>query len=142
MAVHQDERPLPHHPTAAGTARRHAWQVLADWGVEVEEIFDALLVVSELVTNAVEHALPPVVLRLKITAAADGSTRLLADVIDGGPAPQDGAWTSSCPADEHGRGQQIVAALAECTTAQRCDRGVDHGATLKSATPVLVRDAA
>ncbi|MCQ6555006.1 ATP-binding protein [Streptomyces sp. C10-9-1] len=128
--VHQDEHALPHHPTSAGTARRHARQVLASWGIQEDEVFDALLVVSELVTNAVEHALPPVALHLKTTSEADGSTRLHIDVIDGGPAPQDGTWTSSCSADEHGRGQQIVAALAEDTTAGPCHSGTDHGATL------------
>ncbi|MFJ3812549.1 ATP-binding protein [Streptomyces sp. NPDC090073] len=131
--MHRDERPLPHDATAAGTARRHAREVLAGWGIEEEELFDALLVVSELVTNAVEHALPPIALHLRITAAADGSTMLHADVIDGGAAAQEGAWTRNCAADEHGRGQQIVAALAESTTEQHCNRGVNHGATLRSA---------
>lgn len=130
-AVRQDEHALPHHPTAAGTARRHARQVLADWGIgNADEVYDTLLVVSELVTNAVEHALPPIALRLEVTFAADGSTRLHADVTDGGPAPCDGAWTTSCAADEHGRGRQIIAVLTECTSAERCNRGATHGATL------------
>ncbi|MFB7174910.1 ATP-binding protein [Streptomyces sp. NPDC056254] len=129
--VHQDEHSLPRHPTAAGTARHHARQVLADWGIgNADEVYDTLLVVSELVTNAVEHALPPIALRLEVTSAADGSTRLHADVTDGGPARCDGAWTTSCAAEEHGRGRQIITVLAECTTAGSCDRGAKHGPTL------------
>lgn len=51
--------PLPHRAEAARTARRLAHTVLGGWGVVQETIDDALLVVSELITNAVEHALPP-----------------------------------------------------------------------------------
>ncbi|MFI1154919.1 ATP-binding protein [Streptomyces sp. NPDC020817] len=130
VVAHQNEQELPSHPTAAGIARRHARQLLTDWGMEDEEIFDALLVVSELVTNSVEHALPPIALHLKVTSAADGSTQLHANVTDGGPAPSDGAWTSSCAADEHGRGHDIVAALAEFTTFSGTDNGAEYGATL------------
>ncbi|MFB7174897.1 ATP-binding protein [Streptomyces sp. NPDC056254] len=136
VVAHQDEQELPFHPTAAGIARRHARQLLTGWGMEDEEIFDALLVVSELVTNAVEHALPPVALHLKVTSAADGSTQLHADVSDGGPAPSDGAWTSSCADDEHGRGHDIVAALAEFTTSSSNDSGAEYGATLTATCAV------
>ncbi|MBW5480630.1 ATP-binding protein [Streptomyces bambusae] len=128
--MHQDEQELPFHPTAAGIARHHAQQLLTGWGVDDDEIFDALLVVSELVTNAVEHALPPIALHLKVTSAADGSTQLHANVTDSGPAPSDGTWTSSCADDEHGRGQNIVATLAECTTSSSSDSGAEYGATL------------
>ncbi|WP_328930029.1 ATP-binding protein [Streptomyces sp. NBC_00190] len=58
-----DSRPcvwkLPHHPASAGTARRITTTVLDGWDVDGETIDQALLVVSELVTNAIEHALPP-----------------------------------------------------------------------------------
>ncbi len=69
-----------------------------------------LLVVSELVTNAVEHAQGPLHLHLHRTEA-DGHVWI--GVSDGGPAPRDGEWTRSCTTDEHGRGLAVVAALAE-----------------------------
>ncbi|MDH6137588.1 anti-sigma regulatory factor (Ser/Thr protein kinase) [Kitasatospora sp. MAA4] len=127
-----DEYSLPHHATAPSKARHHARQVLADWGLAEELVFDALLVVSELVTNAVEHALPPTTLRLQ-AHATDGRTELQVDVMDGGPAAHDGEWTSSCAADEHGRGRQIVAALANGTVSEEGAGGGDHGATLRTA---------
>ncbi|MER6384241.1 ATP-binding protein [Streptomyces sp. NPDC001250] len=142
VVEHRDEYPLPHHATAAAEARRHARQVLAGWGLAEDVVFDALLVVSELVTNAVEHALPPVALCLRTSAATDGPAAVRINVTDGGPAPQDGAWTRSCAADEHGRGQQIVNALAEHTSARRCGHGSDYGATLQQCDPIVVEVAA
>jgi anti-sigma regulatory factor (Ser/Thr protein kinase) len=69
---------------------------------------DALLVISELVTNAIVHARPPAVLRL----SRHGLGRALRiAVTDGGPSPvrRD---RSDGPPEEHGRGTGIVAALA------------------------------
>lgn len=88
----------------------------------VDIIDQALLVVSELVTNAVEHALPSIALRLGPPAPG---VPVRIEVDDGGPAERDGAWTVSCADDEHGRGLGIVALLA---VAHGCSRG-DHGAT-------------
>jgi hypothetical protein len=56
----------------------------------------------------VEHALPPVTLRVE---HAGGETLHL-EVSDGGPSEQPGAWTMSCDADEHGRGGTIIDFLA------------------------------
>ncbi|MFE5894769.1 ATP-binding protein [Streptomyces sp. NPDC056462] len=67
---------------------------------------DALLVISELVTNAVTHALPPATLRLRCTPA--GTLRI--EVTDGGPRPHEPAQID--PMEEYGRGMQIVGALA------------------------------
>ncbi len=57
-----------------------------------------LLVVSELVTNAIEHALPPVVLRLHRDRAGD---QVWVGVTDGGPAHPDGASTHWAVLDIH-----------------------------------------
>ncbi|MEV8092376.1 ATP-binding protein [Streptomyces nigra] len=100
---------LVHRPDAAGTARSITRGVLEDWHVGQAAMESVLLVVSELVTNAVEHALPPVVLRLFRDRAGD---RLWVGVTDGGPAQTDGAWTSSCAREEHGRGLAVVEVLA------------------------------
>ncbi|MFD8929746.1 ATP-binding protein [Streptomyces mirabilis] len=69
---------------------------------------DALLVISELVTNAVIHARPPAVLRL----SRGGLGRALRiEVTDGGPSPARGYRSGSLP-EEYGRGTGILAALA------------------------------
>ncbi|CAM5649104.1 ATP-binding protein [Streptomyces viridochromogenes] len=101
-------RALVHHPAAAGTARSITRGVLEDWHVDQAAMESVLLVVSELVTNAVEHALPPVVLRLHWDRIGD---RVWVGVTDGGPAQADGAWTSSCTQEEHGRGLAVVEVL-------------------------------
>jgi anti-sigma regulatory factor (Ser/Thr protein kinase) len=100
---------LPHQPEAAGTARRIARTTLTAWGVEEDTVDQAVLVVSELVTNAVEHALPPVALHLALPAG-DASVHI--EVDDGGSAEEEGAWTASCSDDEHGRGSGIIDCLA------------------------------
>ncbi|MCX2185034.1 ATP-binding protein [Streptomyces sp. SKN60] len=102
--------PLLHRPEAVADARHRTQAILEHWHV-AEDITDVvLLVVSELVTNAVEHALAPVVLHLHRERAEH---RIWIGVTDGGPAPRDGAWTRSCSHDEHGRGLDLVKALCE-----------------------------
>ncbi|MGW3141178.1 ATP-binding protein [Streptomyces sp. NPDC001139] len=102
--------PLEHRPEAAADARHIARTYLNAWSIAPNDEDAVLLVVSELVTNAVEHALAPVHLHLHRTRA-DG--RVWVGVSDGGPAPRDGTWTRSCTPAEHGRGLTVVAALAE-----------------------------
>ncbi|MBP0455704.1 ATP-binding protein [Kitasatospora sp. RG8] len=122
-AVHE----LAHCPEAAGAARRFTRATLGAWGVDEDTTEQALLVVSELVTNAVEHALPPVALHLDHHAAGSA---LRIEVDDGGPAPRDGTWTSSCTPDEHGRGSGIVARLAVTHGRRREDHCVTYWADL------------
>lgn len=103
--------PLPHIPEAVGLVRRRAQTVLTGWKLPPATIEDAVLVISELVTNAVTHALPPAVLQLSRTVA-DGPRALRIEVTDAGPAgsvprPADGRTPA-----EHGRGNGIVSALA------------------------------
>ncbi|MGW4906157.1 ATP-binding protein [Streptomyces sp. NPDC004270] len=111
--------PLIHHPEAAGEARRITKDVLARWQVADEPADSVLLAVSELVTNAVEHAEPPLNLRLSHDLYTH---RVHIEVSDGGPAATDGDWTASCTPDEHGRGLEIIDFL---TTAHgdRLERG-------------------
>src|SRR5882757_2963105 len=45
---------LPHHAASVRAARHAAKPVLACWGLDQETVDDVLLVVSELVTNAIE----------------------------------------------------------------------------------------
>lgn len=67
---------------------------------------DALLIISELVTNAVLHALPPAALRVRCIQ----HHALRIEVTDGGPHPNPPPKTDQH--EEHGRGMLIVAAMA------------------------------
>jgi anti-sigma regulatory factor (Ser/Thr protein kinase) len=70
---------------------------------------DVLLVVSELVTNAVVHAAPPISLRL----FHDRPRRqICVEVTDGGPAARSDDRARRCTAEEHGRGLTIVRSVA------------------------------
>src|SRR5881392_1211294 len=74
---------LPHAPQAAGIARRLTFDTLKGWGVQDDEAHSVVLAVSELVTNAVAHALPPVALQL---GPPSERRIILVAVTDGGPA--------------------------------------------------------
>ncbi|WP_371666610.1 ATP-binding protein [Streptomyces sp. NBC_00289] len=107
--------PLEHGPLAPATARRAARPILASWGLDENQLYDALLVISELVTNAVTHALPPVALHLHTTT--NGPGRVQVHVSDGGPhtASPTTSWATTRPTDEHGRGTTIITTLAHHT---------------------------
>ncbi|EST18829.1 ATP-binding protein [Streptomyces roseochromogenus] len=101
-------------PPAAGAVsavRRTVAAALADWNVSPETAEDTLLVVSELVTNAIVHARPPAVLRLS-WVPGDGVRTLRVEVTDAGPALAMGQSLTGIDPDEHGRGETIVHALA------------------------------
>ncbi|POX48175.1 ATP-binding protein [Streptomyces sp. Ru71] len=99
--------PIPHIPEAVALVRRRVGSLLKEWDVGADSVDEVLLVVSELVTNAVLHALPPATLTLSCTVSACGR-RVRVEVRDHGAAEVIGE-----PADdEHGRGCGIVIALA------------------------------
>ena len=89
---------------AARAARRFAMSTVDQWGLE--KLGDSIIsIVSELVTNAVEHAAPPIELRLRRRPGA-----VMVEVADG-----DGRLARPTPtgaADERHRGLVIVATLA------------------------------
>ncbi|WP_280677639.1 ATP-binding protein [Kitasatospora sp. MAA19] len=97
--------PLAHCPEAAKAARTITRVVLAQWRVADEAADSVLLTVSELVTNAVEHAQPPLHLEL---SRDPGTRRVHIEVRDGGPAATESAWAASRTRGEHGRGLQII----------------------------------
>ncbi|MFE5940553.1 ATP-binding protein [Streptomyces sp. NPDC056470] len=126
--------PLQHNPLAPATARHAAQPVLETWGLDEEQVYDTLLVISELVTNAVTYALPPVILHLHATI--DDTGRVQVHVSDGGPQPATPAtsWAALRPSDEHGRGETIITTLADHAGTD-CDTDglIDHWATLDAA---------
>ena len=97
---------VPPEVDGVGTARRLTAQTLGDWAIPAATIDDVVLLASELVTNAIVHGRPPIELRLRRTAA-----EVLLEVLDGANLlPR---RLRPTPEDEHGRGLQIVAVLAD-----------------------------
>ncbi|MFB7868024.1 ATP-binding protein [Streptomyces sp. NPDC056069] len=88
-------------PLAPAAARRAVRPALESWGLDEEQVYNMLLVVSELVTNAVTYALPPVVLDLQAAASECGRVRV--HVSDGGPREVPDTWAARRPHGEHGR---------------------------------------
>ncbi|MFC8449657.1 SpoIIE family protein phosphatase [Kitasatospora sp. NPDC057223] len=103
----------PRHETP-GRARRLATHTLRRWGLD-HLIEPTELMVSELVTNAVQHATRPVTLSLVRTS------RLRCEVGDDSPLlPR---RRRAGPEDERGRGLQIVARCADRWGATRLGAG-------------------
>ncbi|WP_240136101.1 ATP-binding protein [Streptomyces sp. MUM 178J] len=102
---------LPHTPGAVPAVRRRVRAVLADWRLSADAAEDVLLLASELLTNAVVHALPPATLRLS-RVSADRRRAVRVEVTDMGPAAPAGLSALAQDPDEHGRGIGIVTALS------------------------------
>lgn len=126
--------PIPHIPEALSSLRRHARAVLAGWGLPQEVIDDTVLVLSELVSNAVMHALPPAVLFLSCDRIGEGESDVVViEVTDSGPASQARKVSSHRLPEEHGRGSSIIEALSiEHGTRHHAD-GVTWWAQLRTA---------
>lgn len=118
---------LPHRPEAAGRAREIADTFLTAERVDPRTADRVLLVVSELVTNAVEHARPPMALSMRHDPAA---RHVLVEVADGGPARRHGEWAASCSDGEHGRGLHIVELVAAAHGNRPTAEGAVHWADL------------
>ncbi|MBM9508763.1 ATP-binding protein [Actinacidiphila acididurans] len=105
-------------PSAVRSGRRHAAEILAKWGVAETVAHDALLIVSELLSNAVQHAaqpfdpaddLPdPATCSLLLWLTENGLTVSVYDADRRPPVPR------NAPTDaERGRGLHLVDALCE-----------------------------
>ncbi|HVE98488.1 MAG TPA: ATP-binding protein [Mycobacteriales bacterium] len=105
----QIEIELPYGDAAAHQARAAVRKSFTRWGLGVL-VDDVVLAVSELVTNAVRHGLPPV--RLTICQSA-GRVRI--DVSDMRPATNGLEWPVLACEDsaESGRGRGIVEAVSD-----------------------------
>ncbi|MEU4794149.1 SpoIIE family protein phosphatase [Streptomyces sp. NPDC023327] len=117
---------LPGNPLAPAAARRFVRAALADWtelgvpaaaGITVRLTDDAVLLVSELVTNAVVHAGTAVELLCRLDGAVPGEDpeTLVIEVSDHHPSralrSEQGPPPPGTP--EYGRGLQLVATLSE-----------------------------
>jgi signal transduction histidine kinase/DNA-binding response OmpR family regulator len=85
--------------------RHEVSRTLLDWGTGPDRADDVVLLVSELVTNAVVHGRPPVELRVRRSRA-----HLVLEVED--HASYLPRRMRPTPDDEHGRGLQLAALLA------------------------------
>ncbi|GAA2782014.1 hypothetical protein GCM10010521_70960 [Streptomyces rameus] len=110
-AAYEHVCPVPPVAGAVSAIRRRVAALLSDWSVCPEIVEDSLLVVSELVTNAIVHARPPAELRMSWVRGA-GRRTLRIEVTDAGTALSAGQSLVGIDPDEHGRGEAIVHALA------------------------------
>jgi PAS domain S-box-containing protein len=95
---------VPPDPVMVADARKNASRQLSEWGLD-EAAFVTELVVSELVTNAIRHARPPIELRLI------HDRTLICEVSDGSStAPH---LRRARTFDEGGRGLLLVAQLTQ-----------------------------
>jgi anti-sigma regulatory factor (Ser/Thr protein kinase) len=115
--------PLPHTPGAVSAVRQRIRSILTDWNLAADIADDILLVVSELLTNAIVHALPPTTLSLS-QSDVDRCRAVRVEVTDMGPVTPPELSASALDPDEHGRGLAIVTALAA-----RCGVQVHSGGT-------------
>jgi anti-sigma regulatory factor (Ser/Thr protein kinase) len=95
---------LPDDLAAAAGARDAVGPLLHRLGMSADRVRDGLLVVSELVTNAVRHGRPPA--RLEVTGEPGRVLLRVHDAAPRPPAPR--AATGDRPG---GRGLHLVAAL-------------------------------
>ncbi|WP_424212731.1 ATP-binding protein [Streptomyces sp. BI20] len=116
---------VPHGPAGVGRARRRMREELCLGGVTESVVDDAVLVLSELLSNACRHGRPLGSAEIgegEVRAAwrVDGGGRLTVEVTDGGGPTRPVPSTPSVTA-RGGRGLNIIAALAT-------DWGVRDGA--------------
>lgn len=103
MAPNDEKLELPAAPRAARLAREFVRRRLANVGAETLD--DVTLCVSELVTNALDHATPPYELRVGHT---DGRLRVEVDDMSIGEPTVEPV----SPASARGRGMYIVSHIA------------------------------
>jgi anti-sigma regulatory factor (Ser/Thr protein kinase) len=94
---------------------------VSDWcrGWQLFHLVDSVeLLVSELVTNAILHGVGAV----RLVADYDG-TRIRVEVHDHDPNAPEAHVTAATQLDEHGRGLQLIAMLADSWGTRRTDVG-------------------
>jgi CheY-like chemotaxis protein len=110
-----DSRNLTAHPSAVSQARRFVSQRCDAWGCS-DMVDNAMLVTSELVTNAIVHAHAGVELR-----ASFANRILRLEVIDGAAGTPDPRVATD--EDEHGRGLLLVSVLSAAWGVESIEEG-------------------
>ncbi|MFE1176787.1 ATP-binding protein [Streptomyces sp. NPDC058773] len=101
-------QPLESHVRAVPHARRIIRTELARWGL-TEHVEIAELLVSELVTNALQHAWGPIQLRMSHSLV---NRTLRCDIADGCPAAPPADRPPARADEDHGRGLHLVDQLS------------------------------
>jgi anti-sigma regulatory factor (Ser/Thr protein kinase) len=122
-------------PSAVHEARRRTGAVLSRWRCRREQVEDAVLVVSEVVTNAVEHGAGRV--RVRLLRRCE-SVRI--EVQDDSPSPP--VLLALGRTAERGRGLHIVTRLAARWGSRRSGSGKVVWAELPSGVDFGVDDLA
>jgi anti-sigma regulatory factor (Ser/Thr protein kinase) len=122
-------------PSAVPEVRHRTGEVLAGWRCRAESIDDAVLVASEVVTNAVEHGAGQVRVRL-----LRRGRRIRIEVQDDSPRPP--VLLALGRTAERGRGLHIIAELAERWGSRRTAAGKIVWAELPSGVDFAVDDLA
>ncbi|MEU5309872.1 ATP-binding protein [Streptomyces sp. NPDC021562] len=111
---------LAAHPGSPAQARRLARARLTGWSVCADTCDTALLVLSELVTNAIVHTASTRV----VCELHDGADTVRIAVHDEGCAPDEPHPSPQRPEEEHGRGLLLVEALCQAWGAQEHGPGL------------------
>ncbi|MFF1903194.1 ATP-binding protein [Kitasatospora sp. NPDC058218] len=101
---------FPRHPRSVGRARQQLLRQAYAWRVPDDTVETALLLLSELVTNACRHARAPRDRLIGVRFAVTGCGLLRVEVADANPDLPEPRRAG--PEDESGRGLELVAALA------------------------------
>lgn len=101
---------FPAEPDAVRTARHVVRDTLRSWGLDSVVGDVTVLLVSELVTNALRYASGPIGVRLCLPDPGQSAPSLLVEVSD--PLPDPPTERPAAPDDEGGRGLQLVACSA------------------------------
>jgi PAS domain S-box-containing protein len=119
---------VPPDPRAIHDARGFATSTLTQWALPSDIVADAVLIASELVTNAIVYGRPPIQLRLRAT-----NHELAIEVDDRASAMP--RKLRAGPEDVRGRGLGIVANLASRWAARPDGRGKTVWSTLAIPDP-------
>lgn len=119
---------LPSAPASVAVARRRLAADLTDAGIYAGAVADAVLVVSELLSNAIRHARPLPGANVQVAWAVDDEAVELA-VSDGG-APTRPRQTQPTVSSLGGRGLDIVEYLARTWGVRTDDAGLTVWAIL------------
>lgn len=95
------------HPREVAVARRFLRATLEEWGVDPDTVDTAVLCLSELATNAIIHTSTGCEVRVVLDAGV-----LTTTVRDGGSSTVSPARAADDPLAVHGRGLQLVDAVA------------------------------